>query len=461
MPNRWMRAFRLRASMAEVRRPRGPVQRVYANLVRLLQGKAAAALISLFTLAIATRALRPAGYGVLVLVSGFATAVGGVMEFPCWRAILHYGTEAIASGDEERLLRLLRLTALTELGGGVAAVVAAATLGSWLGPRLGWSAEATRFAIPFGFATLASIRSVPAAYLQLRGHYGLLSLHSLIQPTVRLIGALLLLRPGYASLHAFLVVWLIAAVIEWASLWLLGVLIAHRHLGLRRLRGSTRGVTRDNAGLWRFMIGANADITIGSLSGRLVPLIIGWSSGPAMAALYTVAQKATVVIEQPAQILARTAFAEFAELLVGRRYEVLRRVMIRCISVGMLASLLPLAIAITLQRPIAELLGGPRFTAAAPLMPLLLLAQILLLATSLISSGLSALGRPGLSFAAYGIVTLGLLPLLPVSLRWMGPIGIGLQAIATALCLVSFFGALFERELRRQASHARHEALVA
>ncbi|MDP9162591.1 MAG: lipopolysaccharide biosynthesis protein, partial [Pseudomonadota bacterium] len=165
------------------------VRRIFANLARLIGGKAGAGLISLVYMVIAARELGPADYGVLMLVHTFAMTVGGIVEFPGWHAIVRYGAEAIEQRDHDRLGRLLRFAGAIELGGGAAAVATAAILGPLLGARLGWSPVAVGFAAPYSLAVLASIRSTPAGYLQLAGRFDLLGWHTLASPLVRLAGA--------------------------------------------------------------------------------------------------------------------------------------------------------------------------------------------------------------------------------------------------------------------------------
>jgi hypothetical protein len=101
--------------------PQGIVRRIYANLARLIGGKAGAGIISLAYMVIAARALGPADYGVLMLVHTFAMTVGGIIEFPGWHAIVRYGAEALETKDRDRLGRLLRFAGAVELTGGVAA----------------------------------------------------------------------------------------------------------------------------------------------------------------------------------------------------------------------------------------------------------------------------------------------------------------------------------------------------
>ncbi len=134
--------------------PEGIVRRIYANLARLIGGKAGAGVISLGYRIIAARALGPADYGVLMLVHTFAMTVGGIVEFPGWHAIVRYGAEALAAKDHGRLGRLLRFAGAVELTGGATAVATAAVLGPLVGARLGWSPVAVGFAVPYSLAVL-------------------------------------------------------------------------------------------------------------------------------------------------------------------------------------------------------------------------------------------------------------------------------------------------------------------
>ncbi|QDH16915.1 lipopolysaccharide biosynthesis protein [Swingsia samuiensis] len=415
------------------------VQRIYSKLGRLLTGKVAAGIIGIIHLGISTRTLGPDKFGVLILVSGFTTMIGGIAEFPSWHAILRYGSDALANNNQDRLLRLLRFTTFIEAIGGVIAVLSVGLLGTFLGKSLGWSQDAINFAIPFGFAALASIRSVPTAYLQLYDRYDLIAFHATLQPIVRTIGAVLAATTG-AGLRGFLWAWLAAALVEWSSMWLMALFELHKHIGIKRIWGPTRGVLKENERLFAFMLGANADTTFGDLADRLVPQVIGWWSGSTTVALFNLAQRATVFIAQPAELFGRTAYAEFAQIVTTGDTPLLKRTLFRAIGIAIGASIPLVLLAAFIGKPIASLLGGHKFNAAAPLMLWLILAQVILLIVPPTSAALVALGSPGLSLSANISCRLLLLPLLPLCLTWIGLQGIGLYSITaattTALALV-------------------------
>ncbi len=433
------------ASLPEaVPRERGIVRRIFGNLGLLLGGKAAAGLISLIYMVVAARVLGPEHYGVLVLVNYFAMLVGGVVAFPGWHAIVRYGV-APAENDHAKLLRLLRFAGAIELIGGVAAVIAAAALAPILGPRLGWSADAQALAVPYSLAVLATVRATPGGYLQILGRFDLLGLHNVVTPVMRLIGTFLVVIFGW-GLTGFIVAWLIAALVEGASLWIAAIYLARRHLLEEPLLGAMADVRKEHDGLGRFMLTANADIMLGDLAGRLTPLIVGWVLGPAAAGLYSIAHRATIVISQPAQILGQAAYAELARLVAGGSAGIeVRHALMRCVGIA-LASALPIVLIVAFfSREITVLIAGPAFTGAAGVMIWLAFARVIAMTGPPTSAALIAMGRPGLSVTSNLVAMLGLMPLLPLLNTIWGLSGAGLHAVVQSLAATLMSGTFLWR----------------
>lgn len=409
------------------------VYRIFAGLGLLLGGKAGAGIISLAYLFLATRFLGPEEYGVLVLIHAYVVTVCGIVEFPAWQAIVRYGAEAKRADEPHRLARLLRFATKLELGAGGLAVVSAAVLVPIVGPRLGWPPKAMAFAPFYAFAVLGSVRATPMGYLQLIGRLDLLGLHNVVQPLVRLIGTLVVMACGW-GIESFLVAWLIAALLEFAVLWAMGLWFAYSDLGdVLRRRGSAP-VVKENPGIWRFLAASNADTTFSELAGRAAPLIVGWVLGPATAGLLAVAQRATVIIAQPAQILGNAAYAELAHIVVaGGGGGTLRRTLAKVSAIGLIAAS-PLVLAVAMfPQAIVRLLAGSAFLVAAQVMVLLVAARAIALVGPPCSSALTALGRPSHSMAANLSANLLFLPTLPAMLHRFGLLGAGIQALGQAL----------------------------
>ncbi|KHK93733.1 membrane protein [Novosphingobium malaysiense] len=407
--------------------------RIFKGIGLVLGGKAGAGLLSLLYLLMATRYLGPTDYGVLVLVHAYVTTVCGIVEFPAWQAIVRYGAEAEKESGTQRMARLLRFGATVELTGGALAILSAMALASLVGPHLGWPPKAMAFAQIYAFAVLGSVRSTPSGYLQLIGRFDLIGLHNLVQPLVRLGGALVVIAFGW-GLKSFLVVWLLAALAEFAVLWAMGFWFAARRLGPSLWRPEPGEVTSENPGIWRFLIASNADVTLRDLSGRIAPLIVGWVLGPASAGLFAVAQRATVIIAQPAQILGNTSYAELSHIVAeGGGGRPLRQTLAKVVGISLLAALPIVAIVALFPQAVVHLLAGSSFAAAASVMVALVAARAIALVGPPCSSAISALGHPARSMSANLFSSLVFLPALPFLLHRFGLMGAGVQAVGQAV----------------------------
>lgn len=422
--------------------------RIYKRMGLLLGGKAGAGLISLVYLVIAVRVLGPHDYGILMLVHGYVVAVCGIVALPAGLTIVRYGAQATHEASPHRLGRLLRFSATTELIAGAIAIVVAMVLAPFVGPRLGWPPETVMFAIPYSFAALGAVRAAPAGYLTLFDRFDLLGLHNMVQPLVRLCGALIVLAFGW-GLKGFLVAWLAAALAEFGVLWGMGIWHAHRKLGSALLRPQPGNARLENPGIWRFLMATNADITLSELTGRIAPLIVGWVLGPAMAGLFSVAQRATVIISQPTQMLGSTAYAELARMVAaGQGGQPLRKMLIRVILVAMAAAAPVLLVIALFPTTVVTLLAGPAFAAAGSIMVVLVLARIIAIIGPPCSSALSAMGFPALSMNANLFASLVFLPALPWMLNHWGLMGAGVQAVGQAAVASSLLaGFVWRRSL--------------
>lgn len=423
---------------------RSALRGIFGNTLRLLSGKAGAGIISLVYIALAARALGPTEYGVLVLVHTYVLAVGGIIEFPGWHAVVRYGAQALLACDEQRLARLLKFAAALELACGLVAVGVAALLAPWIGAHLGWSPRAIELSLPYSLAVLATVRATAAGYLQVTGRFGLLGAHSLVPPAARLVGAVAAWAGGW-GLVGFLWAWLAAAVLEWAVMWIMAFATTPRSLRQQVLNVKLKGIRSENPGLVRFMLGANADVTFAELAARVTPLAIGWLAGPAAAGLFAIAQRATIVIAQPAQSLGQAAYAELARLAAkGETAQVISTIA-RASGLTMAVAIPVCALFGVFGKTVAELLGGDGFAAAGGLMLWLAIARTILLCAPPLSAALTALGRPSLSAAMNLTGSLGLIAMLPIALPLWGQGSIGpcvaAQALLTMILLASALAA--------------------
>ncbi len=428
--------------------PPSAIRRIAGNMAHLLSGKAAAGVISLAYIAIAARLLGVHDYGVLNLVHGYAVFVGGLIAFSGFHGIVRYGAAALEDRAHDRFRALVRLMALIELALALLAIGIGVLAVPWAARAMGWGADAAAIAPVYCLAILATVRTTPHGLLQLADRFDLIGAHQAIMPALRLVGALAILTFG-GGLTAFLWVWLASAVAEGVSMWALGWWV-YRAMPLARDGRLAIGAARaQSPGLLRFIGITNFDLTLRDFAPRLMPLLVGALLGPAAAGLLSLAQRASAVLVQPAQMLGQAGYPVIAGLFArGALVEGDRAV--RRAALGATAASLAIAGLLALfARPLLVLLGGNGFAGGAALLALTALGRALIGGAPTLSAALAALGRPGASANANLVSAIALLPLLIPLTRWLGIDGVGWHAILQGLVLAIMLGWSYRRAIGR------------
>jgi len=431
----------------EQKRPETGLKKIVGNLAHLLGGKAVAGVMSLVYLIIVTRTLGVRDYGVLVLVNGYAVLIGGLVAFSGFHGVVRYGTLAVAGDDPRRLARIVRFMALIELTFGLLAIVIAMALVPVVGPRLGWSPDAMRLAIPYSFAVLAGVRATPQGLLQIAGRFDLIGIHQAISPVVRLIGSITVWAIG-GGLEGFILVWLGSCLIEGSAMWLLSLSAWRKLMADEPLRGPWRGLLEERSGFGRFILITNFDITLRELAPNLAPLTIGWLLGPLSTGLFSLAQRATVLLDQPSKLLSQASYAVLADEVARKRFDALRATVWRSAGyAGAIAA--PVVIAFWLAgNHLLPFLGGHTFQGGAAIVTLVAGGRLAALIASPIAAGLTALGKPQRSMSVTLATNLLLYPVLPLLILGLGLHGAGLHVLIQNVIATSMLIFFFARDSR-------------
>jgi O-antigen/teichoic acid export membrane protein len=419
---------------------------VFANMGRLLSGKIAAGLISLIYIAIAARVLGVRDYGVLNLVHGYAVFMGGLIAFSGFHGLVTYGAQALQEQDHGRLANLIRVMSLIEIAMAGLAIIISILLAGVAGRAMHWPPEAIAFAPLYSLAILATVRATPWGFLQLADRFDLIAIHQVVMPLTRLVGALVILAID-GGLRAFLWLWLLAALAEGLSMWIMAWWVYRKMKPDSASRNERGDVRAENPGLIKFITLTNFDLTLRDFAPRATPLIVGWVAGPAVAGLFILAQRASASLTQPPQLLGQALYSTIARLIAAKDY-VAAAIAVRrsalIISAGAFALAAVMAI---FASELLLLLGGPEFVGGARILALILFSRAIVAATQVWSSAITALGKPQASMRANLIGNVALLPMLPPMLWYMGPEGAGwhsvLQAMALAiLCYLAYRAAM-------------------
>lgn len=418
------------------------VGRVFGNVGLLVGGKAGAGVISLAYLVIVARTLGATDYGVLILIHAYMTLIGGLVAFSGSYGFVRFGTIALEEGNHGRLLALGRFLTFVEAGFGVLAILISVALAPIVAPHMEWPPDALRFATVYSLAILANVRSTPLGMLQIAGRFDLIAIHHVVSPAVRLIGSILIWALG-GGLIGFLIVWLAAAVAEWAAMWALGLWVLRQMKLDAPVAGPIRGVLGSNPGLAGFLFATNADVTLRELAPRVIPLAIGWILTPAATGVYSLAQRASVILEQPATLLGQASYSVMAQFAAEGNFRDLNATVWRSAGIALLLSIPVVVLLAFFSTPLLHILGGRSFNGGAGVILLLALARAIAIAAPPISSALIAIGQPNRSIYVNLASNLILLPLLPVLLLNLDLVGAGwhalIQATFSTITLAYFF----------------------
>ena len=411
------------------------LRRVFANAGKLLGGKIAAGVISVFYLGLVTRGLGPANYGVLVLITFYVLLVGSFVVLQGWHTLVRYGSARLAAKDSAGFQRLFAFTARVELISGLAAMIVAAGLAHWAGRWFGWPVEFDGIAALYSLAIFTSMHSTPSAVLNLFGRFDLLSVQQVTTPLVRLAGASIAWWMD-AGLRGFLIAWLLGSVADGLADWWL----ARRELKRRGLlEGVWRwpsGIGSEHPGIWRFLLTNNIELSVSDAANRITPLAVGAVLNPAAVGLYHLALRFGTVLAHPIHALSRTVYPELAVLAARDDQQALRGLVLRTGGIAMTGGILILLIFAAFGEPLLRMLAGPGFEGGYHVLLLIALARTFELLGFPFNSALVALGRPNVTLWINFAALLVLLPLLYLLLRQFDVIGAGLHAITYAVTTV-------------------------
>jgi O-antigen/teichoic acid export membrane protein len=424
----------------------GIVSRVYKNASVLLGGKFVAALLSIAYIPLATHALGATLFGVLVLVNAYTRAMAATFAFQVRLTLIRYATIHLHDKSPQKLKKLFFFLLLVEVGFGILAIILTALLVPVVGVHFSWPTESYPVIMVYSFACVSLMFSMPAGVLFVYGRFKLLSIQQTVGPAVRLICAIaaFVLEAG---LNGFILAWLAGSLAEAGMQWFFGLRELSRQGLMNGLVQWPRGVTRENDGVWRFLLATKVDTSLEDLSSRATPLAVGWVLGPAAAGLYQVALKIGMVLTQPMMLIGQALYPELSNLVVSKQHKSLNRVVLRTGLIAISLGILVLIVLSVFGQQILVLFGGSGFEAAYGVLVLVALAATIQFFGFPMSSALVASGKPGTVLKIKLISSALLFPALLGLLKLFGLIGAGYYATIFALTIVISLAVAFKKNM--------------
>ncbi|MEL6875001.1 MAG: oligosaccharide flippase family protein [Pseudomonadota bacterium] len=411
--------------------------RVFRNSAWLFSSKGVSAILSLFYLAIVTRSLGVAGFGTFILIVSAGQIVAAFFRVQTWQAIVQFGTPLLAGPDRSGFRRIARRGFLVEAGGGILACILMGFLLPPLAEQFGLGQDIQSGLLTYTLILLFAYRSTPTGILRAQDRFRDGAIGDVAIPVVRMAGAagLVLTTPTMAG---FLVVWgvseLICALILWLLVWRNGSNAVAQPPA--ELLDQQPAEMPSRSLFFRFLLATNLSHLLNVIRERFVVIIVGLFVGAVAAGLFRLADQLANSINRLTEIFARPIFAELSRLYGQRNFDELSRLFFRSLRISAIAGISMFVVLVLLGEPLIQLMSGPDYLPAYPLLLLLAAATIINLVGVGLEPLIQASDRAGTAFLLRLFSLLVLLGLLVVLLP-----GYAASGAAIAMLLSSALGA--------------------
>jgi O-antigen/teichoic acid export membrane protein len=410
---------------------------VARNLGWLLASKGVLAVLSLFYLGFAARALGVNGFGRFALITGAAQALATLVAFQSWKVIVQYGVGLVRSGDDTGLARLFKGAAILDLASAlVGSVVAVIILELW-SEQLGIGPTLKRATLIFAVVQVITIRSTPLGILRLRDQFPRSAMADSATAVTRFVGAglVMLIHP---TVQGFMVVWALAEIVTAAIYWT----IVARSGDLRLLRrgGNVRRLLDDHPGIIAFALSTNASATL-ALSSKQAPLLaVGAVLGPAAAGVFRLAGQLAQGLAKVAQLVARAAFPEIVRAVQASDRRGVRRLLARTVGASLLGGLLILIVVVVVGEPLLTLVAGREVRGGYAILVAMAAAGCVEFAATAFDTVMTARGEAGTVFVirCAGVAVLAAAAI--VAIPSLGATGMAVAVLIGSLAVVLLMG---------------------
>ena len=422
---------------------------VARNLGWLLASKGVLAILSLFYLGFAARALGVTGFGRFALITGAAQALATLVAFQSWKVIVQYGVGLACGEDDSGLARLFKGAAILDLASAVVGSVVAVIILELWSEQLGIGPTLKRATLIFAVIQVITIRSTPLGILRLRDQFPMAAMADSATAVTRFLGAgiVMLVHP---TVQGFMVVWALAEIVTAAIYWT--IVARSGDLGLLWRGGNVGRLLRDHPGIIGFALSTNASATL-ALSSKQVPLLaVGAVLGPAAAGVFRLAGQLAQGLAKVSQLVARAAFSEVVRAVQGSDRRGVRRLLLRAVGASSLGGLLILAVVVAVGEPVLALVAGRRVVGGYPILVAMAAAGCVEFAATAFDTVMTARGEAGIVFAIRCASVAVLAAVAVIAVPIFGATGMAVAVLIGSLAAVLLMAVTCWWRLRPEAA---------
>jgi O-antigen/teichoic acid export membrane protein len=286
----------------------------------------------------------------------------------------------------------------------------------------------------YSLTMLTTATGTPNGILRLYDRFDVLGVWYTISPAIRLAGVLIAWFLD-AKMLVFVGIWAVAFVCENCWIYLRGHREVHQHMSESIWRGfRSRELLETSADFRHFLGVVYWQTNVDMLPKHLAVLLAGGLLGPAGAGMFRLANDFSTVLSKPGLMLREVLFPDLSRMLHNKEAG-FHELGFRAVKIAAAIGLLLVVLSIPLAAPILGIIGSD-YTAAAPLLTLMLLAATFELAGSPLRATAYALGSAGTILRIYALSAFVYLSLFYVFTPPLGLVGPGIAAcIGAALTL--------------------------
>lgn len=428
-------------------------RRLVRNLSYLVSANAIVSIVGLLILGIVTRALGPAGFGILALVDAYVSAVDLFFRFEPSQAVLRYGTAALEENRKVDFRRLVKFSTFCDLIGGLLAALIAMAGASVAGRILGFDHEQVMMLVCFAATLLFSFSSTANAVLRIFDRFDLIARTSVGIALGRLVASASAWLLG-GELWSFIIIMAVFQIAEQVTL----LLLSWRELSRRGhgdfLKTDFAGLLDQNQGLLAFIFNANVNVVARNCTQRFDILIIGGILGPSSAGLYQLAKRIGLIAAKFAKPLQQAIYPELARMWTRGETARFRATVLAANLVLLAGTIVILAVLVLYGEPLVRLYFGADFVAAVPLIIVQAVAAGLLLSGTIFGPALLSMGD---HWALLRVTLIGsavfFAVLIPAAHAW-GALGGNLAHVLFNSILLAGYFIIFTRRARDLGRYA-------
>lgn len=373
---------------------------LFKNASTLFSGQMIAWLLSLAALALMVRLLGPDNYGILVLITTYVTIVDSLISFKSWQAMIKFGAEALEDGDQERFKGIAKFCMVLDGTTALIGTIVAAGIATFVGQYLSWSSEIVSMVTLYSVVILFNLSGTPTGLLRLFNKYRLFSTIQIIAALIKLIGIAILFLVG-ASLFQVLLLWLATNIFSQLLLFGVGWWQLHEHGYYGTWRASLRAVTDHHPDIVGFVFTTNINSSLKTVATELDVLVVGALAGAAGAGLYKVAKQVAAIPAMITDPLYHAIYPDLSRLWAKGEIGLFKRLMFRASLAAGAGAIVIWAGFVIFGERFINLLFGPEFLAAQPILVVYMLAIVIAIFGLPLQPAMLAMGRPKTSLNVF------------------------------------------------------------